>query len=501
MKRDRSRPVPTETPKLDASMRRVQSNLAITMALCLMALIALGRNVGDGTQLAQTSGLAFDPSPLGASLSGLCALIVLNALFVAAETAVELLRPMHVRFVRETQSGAADKLQKLLDAAPRYAAAMSLARQISWICMVVVCFTLAPNALQFLSSQFGWESTTATLVASWLMVMAPVGFIDLIAGNLIPKSFAVLHPTRVANALFGFIRISSLLFAPLSAVVIGAAGLFTARFGGKASFTIENQAEQEIKTIVESANVSGEIEAEEKELLHSVFEFTDTVAREVMTPRVDLDAMPVKSDPTDVMRVIQESGHSRIPLFEDSDDQIVGIIHAKDLFMAMVNKKAPNLRTLMRPALFVPENKALHELLAEMKLHRTQMAIVQDEFGGTAGIVTIEDIVEELVGDIVDEYDVEEPEIQASENGWLVDGKTHVDDVNREISSEISSDDFDTIGGYVFGLFGRQPAEGEFIDADGFRFCIAETDGRRLAKLRIEKLEPADATEEPSELI
>ena len=162
--------------------------------------------------------------------------------------------------------------------------------------------------------------------------------------------------------------------------------------------------------------------------------------------------------------------------------------------MAMLRGKGrPSLRSLMRPAHFVPENKDLHELLTEMRASRSQMVIVQDEFGGTAGIVTIEDIVEELVGDIVDEYDVEEPEIVAVGDAWLVDGKTHLDDLNDQIDGELESEEFDTVGGYVFGLFGRQPKQGECVESEGYRFTVAESDGRRIMRLKVEAAPPASA--------
>jgi putative hemolysin len=300
-----------------------------------------------------------------------------------------------------------------------------------------------------------------------------------------------VNPLRVVTVLYRFITAISVLFSVPAGLVTSLRHYFVSRFGPRAIEDGANLAEEEIKTLAETAHETGEIEGDERELLHSVFEFTDTVAREVMTPRVDLDAMPVRSDPTEVVKLIQESGHSRIPLYEDTDDQIVGIIHAKDLFGAMLNGKAPNLRSLMRPALFVPENKSLHELLAEMRQNRSQMAIVQDEFGGTAGIVTIEDIVEELVGDIIDEYDVEEPEIVEAAGGWLIDGRTHLDDVNETTGANFESEEFDTIGGFVFGLFGRQPKLGEQVEDDGWRFIVAESDGRRIMRL---KLEPAPET-------
>jgi CBS domain containing-hemolysin-like protein len=246
--------------------------------------------------------------------------------------------------------------------------------------------------------------------------------------------------------------------------------------------------EEEIKTLAESGEESGQIESDERELIHSVFEFADTVAREIMTPRVDLDAMPVKSDPADVVRVIEETGHSRIPLYEATDDDILGVVHAKDLLGAMAQGRTVELRKLIRPVLTVPEGKGLRELMGEMRAARTQMAIVQDEFGGTAGVVTVEDIVEELVGDIVDEYDAEESDIVPVEDGWLVSGKTHLDELNDRIGSEFDTNEFDTIGGFVFGQFGRQPKEGEFVEVDLYRFTVNETDGRRVQQLRIEPI-------------
>jgi putative hemolysin len=310
----------------------------------------------------------------------------------------------------------------------------------------------------------------------------------MVVGELVPKSFAALHPHRVASASYRFIRFTSVIFSIPANIVVSLAGIFTARFGGQARLANSNQAEEEIKNIVESAEETGEIEKDEKDLLHSVFSFTDKVAREAMTPRVDIDAVPVETNPKELVRLIEESGHSRIPLYEGTDDQILGIVHAKDLLMALVdNRDVVDVRKLMRPALFVPENKDLHELLKEMRQGRVQMAVVQDEFGGTAGIVTVEDIVEELVGEITDEYDNEAPEIEKVGSSYLVLGKTHLGDVNQEVGSSFSSEEFDTIGGYVFGLFGRQPKLLDSIDFDGWKFTIAESDGRRIHRVRLDE--------------
>jgi len=199
--------------------------------------------------------------------------------------------------------------------------------------------------------------------------------------------------------------------------------------------------------------------------------------------------VPVSATLQEVAQIVEETGHSRIPVFEGSDDQIVGIVHAKDVLSAITRGEGSRrLRDTMRPASFVPENKNLHDLLQEMRQNRTQMVIVQDEFGGTAGVVTIEDIVEEVVGEIVDEYDQEELQVVRDENGFTIGGKMNIHDVNSLIGTDFDSDEFDTLGGFVFGLFGRQPSQGESVETDGYRFTVTETDGRRIFSVCLEKL-------------
>jgi putative hemolysin len=287
----------------------------------------------------------------------------------------------------------------------------------------------------------------------------------------------------------GLNRVLRPFFFAVAGVFVSVAQVFARAAGGGVSLRRSNTMENEIRSLVESGGESGEFEEEETDLIHSVFEFKETIAREVMTPRIDVDSASIDINPYDLVELIQTSGHSRIPMFEGTDDEIVGIIHAKDLLVTMLRGKPVNLRSLMRPALYVTENKSIHDLLADMRHFRTQLAVVKDEYGGTSGIVTIEDIIEELVGEIQDEYDNDDPTVSETLNGFIVEGKTHVDDVNEEIGSNFESEDFDTIGGYVFGLFGRQPKQGEWIDDGTYQFTVIETDGKRIIKVRIEKLD------------
>jgi putative hemolysin len=412
---------------------------------------------------------------------GLVLLILLNALFTAAETAIDMLTALHVKHAATERQTRA--LQSLNEKQQIYVAACSVGSKFVRIVLVLDCLLIAEWVAVGI---YGPLPTYGNILQAAAIVGLPVLFINLLLGELVPQSFASLHPAGVASALMPIIRSAGLLFSLPADLVVGLAGLITRRFGGRASFAFANQAEEQIKSLVETAEETGEIESDEREMLHSVFEFTDTIAREVMTPRVDLDAAPVDASAEFVAAIIEESGHSRIPLYEGSDDNIVGIILAKDLLLAMVKGKDVSLRTLLRPVIHIPEQTKIQTALSEMRLNRTQMAVVQDEYGGTAGVVTTEDIVEELVGDIVDEYDEEEPAVVKTITGIVVDGKTHMDDVNDELGSNLESEEFDTIGGFVFGLFGHQPEEEEMIEFGGYNFKVIETDGRRIQKVEVE---------------
>lgn len=424
-------------------------------------------------------------------------LILLNAVAVAGETAVNLLRPAHLRMWRDQELPGAEKIERLLEQRENSVAALAFAGLFARFAMAVCCFVPAPRLA---AAVFGGPPNYTQVFLAGCGLVLIVGLVNLIVGEVVPRSYASANPVRAAARLATAIRVIRFCFIFPARIVSGLADLFTARFGLRASFEIENRAEEEIKEIVETATVTGELEVDERELFHNVIDFSDTVVREVMTPRADLDALPVDASTDQVVKLIRETGHSRIPLYEGSDDQIVGILHAKELLMAVqyVNGDV-DLRAIMLPPIFVPETMDLLDVLKEMRAHRAQMVIVQDEFGGTAGIATVEDVVEELVGDIVDEYDVEEPDIEPVADGLRLAGRTHLDDVNEALGSEFESEEFDTIGGYVFGLFGYQPKAGESLDHEGYRFTILETDGKRIGALQVTPLDPS--TELPGETI
>ena len=264
-------------------------------------------------------------------------------------------------------------------------------------------------------------------------------------------------------------------------------------FGSKDNETKQAQTEEEILSLVEEGQEKGLIEDDTKDIIENVFDFDDTAAYEIMTHRRDMTSLEDTDDLKTVVDLAIRSGHSRIPVWRDDIDNIIGILYVKDL-LKFVGAPAPanfKLSQHLRPALFVPRTKNCRSLFSFMKKNKTQIAVVVDEYGGTEGIVTLEDLIEDILGNIQDEYDNEEEEIRRLSDGkFTVDGSTSIEDVEERIGVELSDDDSETIAGFLLSHLGRIPAEGEqpSIEAHGLRFTASQTDGRRITEVLIEKL-------------
>lgn len=264
-------------------------------------------------------------------------------------------------------------------------------------------------------------------------------------------------------------------------------------FGSKDNDTKQAQTEEEILSLVEEGQEKGLIENDTKDIIENVFDFDDTVAYEIMTHRRDMTSLEDTDDLETVVDVAIRSGHSRIPVWRDDIDNIIGILYVKDL-LKFVGKPAPasfRLSSVLRPALFVPRTKDCRSLFSFMKKNKTQIAVVVDEYGGTEGIITLEDLIEDILGNIQDEYDNEEDEIRRISDGkFTVDGSTSIEDVEELIGTELSDDDSETIAGFILSNLGRIPAAGEHpsVETEGLRFTAAQTDGRRITEVLIERL-------------
>jgi len=490
--------------KSDPNERRQRSGLAINgmaLALTSVAVVLPVLAFSQGLSVAnQPEAIAVFANPINmiGLIFAFIAVIAINAVCVAGSSGLEVLRSSHVR-TQDESSRSYRSLEILVKNKDSIVAACVLGAQTMRAWLVLLCLLPAP-AMAFalgwiespiVASQFFWASVVAGTILS-----IPIMGINVIIAELVAKSVAVTHPIDMMLRIGWILRIFNSVFRLPGVISLKIADVIAKRFNTDARFTIDNRIEEEIKEILESNEDSGGIEEEERELLESVFEFGDTVAREIMTPRVDMESVPIDASLAMIADLVETTGHSRFPIYNDTDDNIVGVVHAKDVLRALArNQLDVPLEQIMRPVQNVHETQRLHSLLAEMRSKKTQLVIVKDELGGTAGLVTIEDIVEELVGEIIDEYDQEAPEIAEEHSGHSVSGKLHLDDINEAIGSNLESEEFDTIAGYVFGLFGRQPAIGETISDGQYQFLIEDSDGRRINRLRIEAREVENALE------
>ncbi len=258
-------------------------------------------------------------------------------------------------------------------------------------------------------------------------------------------------------------------------------------FGGQKRESTTLVTEQELKTMVDAGEEEGLIELEEKEMILSVLDFGDTVARELMVPRIDIIALDADTPFDQALLEIVKAGHSRIPVYRDSIDDIIGVLYAKDMLRAMADRSKPPLSQLVRTVAFTPESKKVNELLADLQKSRVHLSIVVDEFGGTAGLVTIEDILEEIVGEIQDEYDTEEPESVPLPDGagYMLDAGMNIDDVNELLGTQLLNDAGDTLGGFIYDMLGKVPDIGDTVSHEAWRFEVINVRERRILKVKV----------------
>jgi putative hemolysin len=351
------------------------------------------------------------------------------------------------------------------------------------------------------------QLTAGTLVG--VLVQGRFGGYGILVGTVVevvvffvlaevaPKTYAVQHTDRaalfLARPLWALVHFPPL--RALSRILIGIANVILPGKGlKKGPYTTE----EDIRQMADVAAEEKVIEREERRLIHSIFEFGDTVVREVMVPRPDMVGVEADATVDAALEKAISAGYSRLPAFGEGPDDILGLVYLKDIIRRTRENGAGHatLRELVRPAVFVPEQKKVAELLREMQQDKFHMAIVIDEYGGTAGLITLEDLLEEIVGEIVDEYDVEAPRVERLPDGGLrVAGGTPIDEVNELLEIELPETDWDTVGGLIFNLLGHVPVEGESVEFQGFEFRAERVQGRRILTVRItpKESEPAES--------
>ncbi|MGI9023305.1 MAG: hemolysin family protein [Acidimicrobiales bacterium] len=322
-------------------------------------------------------------------------------------------------------------------------------------------------------------------------VLAATAFevvVIFVTAEAVPKTFAVQHPDRAA-LLVAPLVLFIVRFPPLRLLARALISLSNVIVPGKGLKSGPFVSEEELLAMADVAVEEDVIQREERQLINSILEFGDTVVREVMIPRPDMVSVEARASLSDVMEVVMAAGFSRIPVYEQGIDDIAGIVYAKDLMRAMRDGRGEEpVRNLVRPARFVPETKRVAELMPEMQREKAHMAIVVDEDGGTAGLVTLEDLIEELVGEIVAEYDVAEATAEPLTGGDVrVNARMPIDELNDLLDVEFPKGDWDTVGGLVYNLLGHVPTEGESVEYDGHRLRAEKVQGRRIGRVRISK--------------
>jgi CBS domain containing-hemolysin-like protein len=410
-------------------------------------------------------------------------LIAVVAVLGAAEVSITRTNRVRAyRFQEEGRRGAAS-LVRIADNPAPFLNVVLLLVLLSTIGGTTIATSLAVRVFH------GAGEIVATLVMTLLL---------FVFAEVTPKTFAIQQTDRVALFLAPLIVGLGRLVGPLATGLVKMANVV---MPGKGLPQGPFITEHELKALAEVASDEEQIEEGEKELIHSIFEFGDTIVREVMVPRPDITAIEGDKTLRDVQALVLQHGYSRIPVYDDDLDTVVGVVYAKDVLKALhQGKHDMPLSDIVREAHFVPESKKVADLLREMQKEKFHIALVTDEYGSVVGLITLEDLLEELVGEITDEYDTEEPELeQVADDVYRVDGKLSIDELNELLDVELPDEEWDTVGGLMLGLLGSIPAEGEEVSFQKLRFTAERVDGRRISKVLITREELPEPTTEEQE--
>ena len=418
-------------------------------------------------------------------------LILCNAYFAATEIAFISLNDAKIEKQAKEGNKKAKQIEKMLKEPSKFLATIQIG------------ITLAG----FLSSAFA-SDTFADKLAPNLHILFPIlpieiwkgiaivfitiilSFFTLVFGELVPKRLAMKYYEKIAFATIGVIRSISILTAPFVKILTVVTNIVSKIFG-IAENEEEVVTEEEIKMMIDEGEEKGTIEEEEKEMLHNIFEFNDINVAEVMTPRTDVYAIEIHSKIEDIIEDLDEYKYSRIPVYEETIDDIKGVLFVKDLLKHFYEKKPVKIKNIMREAYFVSESKPIKELFKDLQTNKKQMAIVIDEYGGTAGLVTMEDLLEEIVGNIFDEYDeVENDYTKIDDNTFLFSGGVSINEVKKILQVDIPEGEYDTLSGYLLELLGRIPKEGEtpMVETKQVNYKIEKYEEKRILLVKACKL-------------
>ncbi len=413
----------------------------------------------------------------GIAVGSAVVLLLLAVFLVAAEEALARFSLVRAKSLTDSQPRRAERLEALLTEPE---STRNPLRLIIVSAQLVEAILVALVASRFLS----WPLVAIVVVINT--------FVVFVVAEAVPRTMAILHTERIALMASGPVSLL-LRFAPIRLLARGLIGLTNWIVPGSGLQTGPFSLAEELIAFADAAVEDEVIEQTERDLIESVIEFGDTIVREVMVPRTDMTTVERKLTVEEALEVTSAAGFSRVPAVGDNVDDVVGLVYVKDLIRAELDGRPDQqVESMLRPTWFVPETKKVADLLQEMQKEKFHMAVAVDEYGGIAGLVTLEDLIEELVGEIVDEYDVEESLVEEQLDGSLkVDGRILIDELNDVANIELPEGDWDTVGGLVLDVFGRVPTRGEECEVDGYRLRVEQIHGRRITKVVIAVPEPA----------
>lgn len=429
-------------------------------------------------------------------------LVLLNGVFVAAEFAIVRVRSSQIDLKIKSGNPAGILGRKIINHLDGYLAATQLGITIASLALGYIGEQMIFMVFENLFSIMNWTVSATILHAiSYSLAFVLITILHIIFGELVPKSIAIQNPTETTINLAYPLHFFYLIFKPLIWFLNGFAGMVLKVLGMTAVSASDLHSAEELQLILEQGKESGALDSTEHEMIQNVFDFKDRVVKNIMVPRTQIAALEINTPGQEVVNLVISEGYSRLPVYTESVDNIIGVVHAKDILPLLNSQKPVILKNIIREVYFIPESKRINDLLTELQLKRIQIAIVLDEFGGTAGMVTLEDIVEELVGEIQDEYDEEVPIVEKlTENEFVVNCMASIADVNEHLPHELPEDEtYDSIAGYINVIFGKIPDIGESAKADGYEFTILKKTDRMVVSAKLEILSPPHSDPQSAE--
>ena len=448
-------------------------------------------------QAAPAAGADFSGGTLAVQILLLLVLILLNAFFAMSEIAIVTLNDNKIRKMAEDGHKGAAKVLKLTKNNSRFLSTIQIGVTLSgFLTSASAAQTFAGKLATWFVGVFPSVSLGIAEPVATVVVTLILSYFSLVLGELVPKKIAMQKAEEISFKVAGILNGVALVFSPFIRFLSASTNLVIRLLGFDPNASEETVTEEEILMMVDVGGEKSVIEGSAKDMIANIFDFDDTTVNEIMTHRTDMTAVEDISPVNEAVNLAIAKGYSRIPVYHEDIDDIVGVVYVKDLLKYVCSEMPAEtkLTDIMRPATFIPETKKCSELFAEMTASKNQMSIIVDEYGGTEGLITMEDLVEAIVGNIQDEYDQEEDEIrQVNDNTFTVDGATSIDEISELIGIELPEGEYDTIAGLLVENLGRIPRSGEHpsITIDHVRFTVDEVEDRRITRILIVK-EPAE---------